>query len=321
MTTEIIGPLLDMEVLNRYSHERIVPGEHPSSPSSTVNKKGVGYCQRQLWYRHQYPPKHSASTLHIFQRGCNAEKVVQHYLANCGIVVGTNIKWSSFPLGGSSFDNDLFLSGEADILIASPTVEGEAYIVECKTYTHEKAGWSAASLGIIELGYVKPKGAFHNTKYLLQAMIYQSQFAPQVKEYKVVGTILMYIDASNFANRKEFLIQLQDNETLIVDGQHYPEWKASSIFKKMDKIRKQRSNMTKLPKRDYIPIYSPEQVEALHSSGDIGVTKYRNYKSGKIATLGEFECDYCEFRQACLDDSLTVKGCTKSTPDVDLGDM
>ncbi len=307
---EIIGSVLDHAVANQYQHDRISIGEHPSSPSGVVNKKTVGCCGRLLFYRHFDPKPFSTQALHAMNRGVIGEKTIQRMFAEAGLLLATNVKWNSFPLGGTSLDNDFLMSGETDIIIASPWVAGEAYVVECKSFTMND--FNAASLGMKPKAYIPIKGVFHNHKYLLQSMIYESEFSPKVRlpDHKIIGTILFYFDVSNFSNRVEFLIQLKNKETLMVDGVDHPEWKVSSIFKKMNKIRKSKLDPDTLPKRDYIPEFTRVQLVEKVDAGEVFKSRIKTFDSGE--SVGDFDCMYCDYRNECLKDKLP-KCSTKST--------
>jgi hypothetical protein len=54
------------------------------------------------------------------------------------------------------------------------------------------------------------------------------------------------------------------------------------------------------PPAEYEWSYSPERVEQLFQGGQIGKTKYGDYKKDKIKRLGDWQCSYCSTAGHCL---------------------
>lgn len=281
------------------------PAFHPSSAScidAEDKETVIGTCLRQQFYKFKKYPESNPSTIYsqwIFAAGNNWEDYLTEQLKQSGVWLANSVKFAN---------NDLFVSGEIDILIKGPNFNEETgsgkIIVENKTYN---ASIYVVKKEICGNASQKPKPKDLN---VIQSFIYLCTFDDQVD-----GVILYYIDrsCSGPENNKEFYITIHNE-----DNDFYPHVTSTdyygNTFSYVDKrisysgIKNRFTSLisylksNELPSPEFQHKYTAEQIESKYKLGLIAKTKYEDYsKSPNTKTIGDFQCSavYCNYSDLC----------------------
>ena len=275
-----------------------IPTFYPSSASCVdeVDHETVhGACMRQQWYRCMGYEESNSSGLYsqfIFSSGNLLERFLADKMRECGVLVGTSIKFA-IP--------ERWISGELDILIRDK--DGGLAIVENKTYSSANY---AAKKELCGSRDTKPKPKMQN---VIQAFLYQYNFRDQVNK-----TYLTYLDRAcgGRDNNKEFEITVED-----VNGRSHPRIRTTDfygneysyversismegIFGRFDGLMTHLQN-TEMPHPDFRHSFSPDEIEAKYALGEIAKTKYELYKKNPDKyPVGDWNCSYCNYSDTCL---------------------
>lgn len=269
------------------------------SQASVVARNGeiIGKCLRASFWEKtgedQTNPVDDAIVAMGYM-GTKIEDGVIELLKNQGIWENNNVKWQSHGI-----------SGEVDIIIRvlnqelTPPRE-ELYIVECKScsgYYINKEVYGYFEGAGSNRKYVKGKP---KDKHLLQSALYA--FIARERGFK--GTILFYVsrDESKFT---EFLITVDEEGRIFINGEVDGRFKIQDVLDRYA-ILERAIESKELPDRDYKPEYTDAEVTALYEAKDISKAAHDNHKNRKTLYC-DTECNYCEFKLKCLDQTPTQK--------------
>lgn len=262
---------------------------NPSSSGAYTKgtDKPIGACMKKVWLdKKGYPstvPLTAYNQLN-FDFGNMIEDWVIEKCKKAGIYLDSNVK---------IVDNNLFLSGEIDILIKNPDT-GRKEVIEVKSYNG--GNFSAAKEVLGDKNTLpKPKDA-----YLLQVATYLIMLA----RYGIDTVHLLYIDksASKLYNSKQFTVYLKGDD-IVYETMHMGQ----VITLKEDRfgvkeILDRNATLQTLLEEDYVPpedymmSYPEEMVEELFKSGEIPEYKYKAYKKSPMTVeLGSWVCQYCPY--------------------------
>jgi hypothetical protein len=274
------------------------------TPSSQLciddNKKDIGFCSRQLWYeKNQYQKSDPKPKVNHVVMAADAGDYWENWFIN-------HIKTS-----GCYVDNQIpcshpesFVKGFADMLTTNPQTN-KLELTEIKTFNGSEY-YKQSIYGTLK---IRPTPQM---SHLLQAFRYLL-----VHNEEVDAVNLAYIDrsCSGWFKNKQFRITLFEH-----DSKFYPniqfKWTDDKLHNYIEKsvtdvglleAEKQFLSYMRegvVPPSTYIPIYSAPQIEARNNLGLISKTSYLKYKE-KGVSLGDFPCNYCEFKTTCLNHEYT----------------
>lgn len=281
------------------------PAFYPSSAScinNVTNSEVLGSCLRQQYFRFKGYKESNPSGLYsqwIFAAGNLWEDYLIEQLKQMGLWLANSVKFAN---------NDLFVSGEIDILIKGPNYNAEndtgKWIIENKTYAGSNY---SAKKDICGSRDQKPKPKDQN---LIQSFIYLCTFGEQVDL-----VVLNYIDrsCSGPENNKEFHISLYEEK-----GEFFPKIRTTDFFGSeyvyIDRrisyggIKERFESLIEYLKKDELPppefqhTYTDEQVQERYKLGLIAKTKYEDYcKSPDKKPIGDYQCSniYCNYSDLC----------------------
>jgi hypothetical protein len=244
-----------------------------------------GACLRQVvlsfWHIPESNPP-SADTMYTFGVGKHIELMVGDWFKEMGIFKAHNVKF---------WNPDFYVSGELDFIVSESPSSDVLLGVECKTSYGDyfKTEVVTGRAGVLP----KPK-----EDHILQVMNYLDSF-PKLNDFS-----LIYIGRDKF-DRTEYLIRLID-----IDGDKYPEITHAgngsyidyhfSLARMYDRyisaMKAVRSGV--LPKTDYHPIMSQEEVDQQLKDKLISKAKATRFSKGECLTT-DWKCTYCNFRNWC----------------------
>lgn len=243
----------------------------------------AGGCLRASYFRltGDFPRAPNESrTEYIFAQGKMIEQWLVDKWKEMGIWVDNNVK----------FINDEFnISGELDVLLVEPN-SGTLFGVEVKTFY----GYMAEK----EILGNKSQKGFPKMNQLLQTLVYLYTFRDRIKYFR------MAYFARDSVKRKTFLIELHEEEGIFypkVDGVVLKSFTVNGIMERY-KLLKQYVDTKQVPPNDYELQYPPEKVESAFKKGKVSKTKYDKWKKGKLGKfeyVGDWECNYCPYKNIC----------------------
>lgn len=268
------------------------------SQASVLSTSGevIGRCLRASFYSKTGEVETNPVDDNIVAMGYMGTKIEDGIIELCknqGIWEANNIKWQAYGI-----------SGEVDIVIRvlneelNPPQE-EMYIVECKScsgyYVNKELFGYNEGTGV-NRQYVKGKP---KDKHLLQSVLY----AHVAKEKGFKGTILYYVSRDE-AKMTEFLITVDDEGRIFINGDLDPRFKVQDIIQRYA-VLQAAIDSRELPERDYQPEYTDDEVKALYANKKISKAAHDNHSSRKNL-YRDSECNYCEFKLKCLNQVETT---------------
>ena len=277
------------------------PGLWPSESSVEYTEEGHrivhGCCLRKAWYRSCKYPKTSPPNPGLTMKGVlgkNAERTQVEHWKQMGLWLGNNVKF---------YDPKYFVSGELDAIIKNPDT-GEPIGYEVKSYY----GYDANK----EICGTKkpPRPGSPKMDHFLQSAVYKYNFREKLSEYR-----LYYIERGD-GHRLEFEVGLiPEGEDFRpywkqLDGPYWATYSDKKViqpftvgdiharFVKLAELIKKRE----LPVPDYNEFLSEEEVEWRWTHGELGKTKYEEYKK-KSEPIKSWQCSYCSWLEQCRKDS------------------
>ena len=116
----------------------------------------------------------------------------------------------------------------------------------------------------------------------------------------IVGRSL-YFNRDN-VERKEFEVSLQvegGKHWPVLDGKVYKAFSVEDIRSRYEEARDFIDGEV-VPPKDYIDVYTPEQVELNYARGKIAKTKYQKYQQNSEKNpIGDWNCSYCAYKHQC----------------------
>lgn len=296
---------------DRFSGQRR-PSLYPSEASvicidpKTGKASIEGGCHRKSWYRMMgyKQSKNTPKTELIFKFGNYLEAMLTDLIKLGYSFEGNSIKF---------FDPETLVSGEVDIVLRHP--DGGIILTEVKSSygdfkRRELMGGS---------WYGKPLIGYPSTNNLLQLVTYL-WFHKDRED--LLGGKLIYILRDKM-DRIEFDIHLDTDKTgkhrVFVNNKPDMRFYAEDIFERyatlksiMGKSFAELKKGVKLkdltpPDREYTLQHTDEDIETLHGEYEfpsyimrkVSDTKYKAFKKTPSARPGDFQCNYCGFKDIC----------------------
>ena len=276
------------------------PGLWPSESSveyTEENRRVVqGCCLRAAWYRSCKYPRTTTRNPGLEMKGVlgkNAEITQIERWKQMGLWLGNNIKF---------YDPKHFVSGELDAIIKNPDTGG-SILAEVKSYY----GYDANK----EICGTKkpPRPGNPKINHFLQTVIYKYNFMDKVDECRIY-----YVERGD-GHRVEFEVGLTpEGETFRpywkqIDGPYWATYSSEKAiqpftvddinarFIKLAELIKKRE----LPQPDYNEFFTDEEIEWRWTHGEMGKTKYEDWKKKK-EPVENWVCGYCSWRDQCRKD-------------------
>jgi hypothetical protein len=301
--------LEDKFVLRELGLRRSRPGLHPSSASvqyedETGKSIVLGTCLRSAWYAATGVPKSNPRTAYLAHTGdlgkWDEEGLIRRW-KEMGLWVGNNIKF---------YRQDLAISGEMDAVLRNPETKGLVG-VEVKTIY----GYNADKL-VFGTSYKRKSsipGVPKDNQYL-QAVTYAWEYRDQFEEYR-----MFYLERGN-GHRVEFIVGCEEREDgthqcyweqvpgdwwgYFQEGRVYQPYTIEDVYDRYRKLLLAIRSGTK-PNAEFPHILPEEVVEEQYAKGELGKTKYTNYKKNPtLNPVTSWQCDYCFHKDKCREDKL-----------------
>lgn len=252
--------------------------------------QGTG-CHRKTFFRIRgVEPTNRSGPTNSWRAslGSSAERTFTDLMKQAGVWEANSIKF---------YDPDLNLSGEVDVVGKIPFRDGYAYYgVEVKSIygyavtqcIRGRRRWRG-SPAIIP----KPK-----LSHLMQSMLYTWHFRDDL-----IGFKLIYIsrDSGDTAEYNITLERFTDDEgntkhCAKVNGEAWRDVVLEDIH---DRYRELRDKLLQEdpPEREFKLVYTQEEAEALHASGELSATRFNKFQKGEA--IGDWQCSYCSFKDHC----------------------
>lgn len=286
------------EITNNELSENRAPGIRPTDEYyiSSASAKGrnmfnekvtLGKCLREQWYRMKgYPVDRegpSASNLRQMALGDVVSEFEADLAKKAGIYLGHEVP--VFHLY-----KKCRIKGYADLLCAVENPDG----------TFEKIGVEYKSVhshgsrrGTIDT----PKGVEYQPKidHTLQAACYLKLFRDHFgfSHWQVIYIDRGTGDISLPAHR---IYLVGERDEISVNGQTIGVY-MEDVFERWATLREYIKNDTP-PPRDYELEYSPQKLRALYTQDRLSKTQREKLSKGKLS-LGDFQCQYCNYRKTC----------------------
>ena len=294
------------------------PSEASVTLPSPIGPITKGSCKRKTYYRlAKVAPSGDRNLPHQIQRMNVGKEVENAFIETCkkeGLYVGNNIPFR-VDMDGIS------IAGELDAVLRTEPCGGTKYILECKSvygYYPQKRIFGRG------LNLSKEPGAPRDS-YIMQISIYLNYFSRLPEDnpsYLPFGAI--FVCDRGDGHFGVFDIWLEENIKMIGEDEIITSHK---IFYESEglkvprtlvpyttediiagfKVVQQALTSCTPPPRDFVREYSKDQVEYLHSIGEIPKTSYEKWIAshgprgkGK-ETLGAWACQptYCPWSDLC----------------------
>lgn len=272
----------------------------------------LGKCHRQIWYRKKGYEREPISPIGMRRMtyGVYIEDALQENWKQAGIYVQNNVKIRA---------HEYNVSGEIDAIVFDPE-EKHPIIVEVKSgygYTFNKNVFGRNSALYTE--------GFPHRPYIMQVMWYLHLRKPiEAVHGDVPYALLYYIDRADCRDN-QFMVELSDDYTgkPIIRGPHGNILTPNPAYQidnrgcvrpvqvrpiqglEMDRIIDRFAELdAKLksdepPSREFFLRYPEELAEDLFETGVLAKTKWGEYQKDESATVGDWECAFCDFVSSC----------------------
>lgn len=292
----------------------------PSEASVTIQTQHgpitKGSCKRKTWYRLKGVKRSEEEYLpHQIQRMNVGKEVENSIIETCkreGLYVANNVPFRVQMEG-------IPIAGELDAVLRTEPCGEQKYVAEIKSvygYYAQKSIFGKFIGNGRELG--KPKDS-----YVLQLALYLNYFSRLPKDdpsYLPYGCI--FVCDRGDGHFGVFDVWLEEELKIIGDDEVLPCHKiyySSSMmgiprtqipYTAEDIVAGYRAVQDALsgdtpPERDFVKEYNREQVETMHSLGEISDSAYKKWCSshgprgkGK-EKLGDWQCNYCGWSSCC----------------------
>jgi len=242
-----------------------------------------GNCLRKSYFRcsgeYEGSP-YDARTQFIFAMGNAVEDLLVEQWKQMGIWVANSVKW---------INKETNVSGELDAILREPGT-GQQYGVEVKSFY----GYFAEK----ELFGNKSQKGFPKMGQLLQTLCYAEHFRDRLPYFR-----LAYFGRDSVL-RRTFKIELQDEGDVtypVIDGEPLKSFSMNDVTARYKKLADCLETKT-VPPGDFELRYPDWKVEDFFKKGKVAKTNYEKFKKGKLdknKPLGDWECNYCQFKQVC----------------------
>jgi CRISPR/Cas system-associated exonuclease Cas4 (RecB family) len=239
-----------------------------------------GSCLRKSFFRatgREGAEGYDAYMQWIFALGKAVEKILVEEWKQMGILVANNIRF---------YDAEHNISGEVDVIVRDH--KGNNVCIEAKSFYGYYAEKEIC-------GNYKKQGRPKDS-HLLQLLVYLYK----CRDHFPYGK-LMY-KARDSDKRAEFDVKLHDVEggltRFSVNGVLDYRFTIEDIFSRYKLLDDHVKSMT-IPENDFELVWDAEKVERKFQLGEVGKTKYNNWKSKK-EKLGDWQCRYCNYTKVCF---------------------
>jgi hypothetical protein len=304
-------PIPGMRASHWYPSGARVKVAHPKTGAMKV----FGGCIRAQVARYmQEAPSdvmHDEESLGVWMAGDQIQDVIEGRWKQAGVFVQ-----SELPIYLKSHN----VSGRIDTILEKEQPNGskKKFGVEVKS----KAGYYS------QTSYISPNKSANPTDFrpaddhLLQSMIYMHacKTEPQLQPYNIDKWLIAYILRDNYAFNY-FELELTDDtysrgagypiiySKVKPEGFIYGWFSVKDIFDSFEEMEKHEKAKT-LPPRDFINVYSQQELQQKAADGDLGKTHCTSIANGQFhkvtrtvngtkEPLGDFQCAYCNFRSKC----------------------
>jgi CRISPR/Cas system-associated exonuclease Cas4 (RecB family) len=244
----------------------------------------VGSCMRSSYYEKHPDVKEtnpvSPAVSLMGYMGTKIEDGLIDLIKNIGIWENNNVKWQAKGL-----------SGEVDVICRE---DNRLYIVECKSCSGYHANKEV-------FGYSSGRGAQKRwvpgkpkDKHLMQAAIYAD-----ISKGTCEGTLIIYISRDE-AKMQEFLITIDENQRILIDGFPESRFTMTDIYSKYEELQTHIDRKV-LPAPEFKHTYTDQEVQRLFDAKEISAAAKDGHISGDKKYMDK-ECSYCNFRNVCVRD-------------------
>lgn len=253
----------------------------------------LGSCIRQLWFdKNSYEKSnHNDVSPHVKIAGVignDLEDWMITQLKQLGLYSEDQIP---------AIDSANFVKGFVDVSIVNP-LTGNIELNEIKTYD------GGSFFGSMVYGTLNSKPQ-PKIKHLLQAYRYL-----MIHKDSVDAINLLYLDrsCSGWFKNKQFRVTL-----LTVDSEVYPQieviWKNGELCTYVETSITSNAIITseqllmsylksgEIPPKDFIEVYTSDEIETKFFQEKISKTAYDKYKKGTATSLGDHQCTYCPYSE------------------------
>ena len=283
------------------------PGLYPSEASVAYNIDGqkivMGKCLRAAWYR----------SMEIEPTGCVSPKLAMTGELGKGCEQQAIDRWKRLGLYYDSnikfYNKELAISGELDCVVTDPEAS------EIRLVGYEIKSFYGYVPGRTIFGAKRPPipGVPKDNQFL-QSVFYAWEYRDKIEEYR-----MYYVERGN-GTRCEFAIGVDEQshecwwEQLNENNKYWNFFKPGKVYQPytIDDIIYRYKNLIKclkgkiLPPKDFHSTWDEDRVEFMYGHGKIGKTNYEKWKKSPAKNpLGDWQCNYCEYKAQCEQDELT----------------
>lgn len=311
-------------VYNRKIHTREGNISWPSESMAYPGGIPVGACKREVFYK--LIGEEPSNPINVQgQNICDAGLMYEEYFINrfksLGILSEEQYK-IHFPIPNRR--NNIIINGRVDCIIIDRNIKKGIEIKSISAFGAPNVVGSNNNLPL-----PAPKN-------LMQAMIYKYYFSntEEGKKSGIDEVYLMYVNRSdavtffykidldpegyailtayNSSEEELFKVKLAEHpgykkletqsQASTSDQSRLASLKFTiyDIFDEFESVYDYQSN-SMLPPPDYKHIYTMEEAERKHKLGLLSTIKFNRMKKGK-AQYGDNKCQYCSYRDKCLED-------------------
>jgi len=242
-----------------------------------------GSCLRKSYFRCSGEFEglpYDARTQYIFAMGNAVEDMLVEQWKQMGIWVANSVKF---------IDKENNISGELDAILREPHT-GQQYGVEVKSFY----GYHAEK----ELFGNKSQKGFPKMGQLLQTLVYLNHFQDRLPYFRMV-----YFGRDS-VRRRTFKIELHKEGSVsfpMIDGEPLKSFSINDILSRYKALADALETKS-VPPADFELRYPDWKIEDYYKKGKVAKTNYEKWQKGKLEKnkpIGDWECNYCQFKQVC----------------------
>ena len=324
-------------------------GLRPTSASCEITDEYgeqtlIGKCHRAEWYRlHGIEATNPPSDIAFvkFQVGRDMETGFQELWKNQGVLLDSNVlNYGAVPFDfgdDSDKDKEMIISGESDALLWMHECDGDGKVtsidrskavgLEMKTTRNYYAIKEITGRGnkLYPTGKPKMEHIMQVAMYLLTKEKHEKHYGVEIPYYIIYYLFVDSGDSKQFkvslSKKGEVIVTDIDDKPIVPDpaytldtGIAVNPWSGLTI----DNITKRYAElMVKLegdapPDRDHVLRYDEATAKHRFETGQLSKTKHNEWLKKPLATVGDWQCGWCDFRDHCYP-------CGVLTPDVESG--
>lgn len=292
------------------------------SEASVINGRGkiIGKCARAMYYAYIHPDEMEPMDIRgirIVRSGKMYEIVEVDNTKRAGILQDNNVKFEfTHPT-----DDSITISGEVDV------------IYHDKKEPEDKDLWVGGEIktgyGYAFTSYVFDKptcNGMPKIDHILQVLLYLYFYnLSKQSDFTLPKFVMTYIERGEVEKTSHVVEITEDGYPVIngiimknlsaleVDhrGPNGSTWLKKSldyefnVFDILDRYKYVNDCVKekKLPSPDFTMMFTEDEIEKRLNAGEVSKTKYTNWKRGKTAAIGDWQCAYCSYRNRCIKDA------------------